>query len=190
MRDFIGSHCLGLGLCVVWLLSAGASAQKVKVEYNKDTDFQKYKTYSWEEREQYLRPLLAAVVVGATDTQMQAKGLTKVERNGDLVVSAYGALDTDMSIAAMPSVIYYFPPVYGYPWWGSAMYMPGSSTAIYIPKGTLVLDLADPHAKQLRWRGVAKCELNPQNKEKSLQTIEKSIEKMFKKYPSQIAKQK
>jgi hypothetical protein len=180
-------HQLARWLMPALVLSAVASAQKVKVEYNKDENFNQYKTYSWVERDQYIRPLLAAVVIGAVDTQMQAKGLKKVERGGDLVVAAYGAIDTELSIAGMPDVIYYFPPVYGNPWWGSAMYMPGSSTAVYIPKGTLVVDLADPHTKQLRWRGIANAKLDPQQKEKSLQKIEKSVEKMFDKYPGKPA---
>ena len=169
-------------------LSSLAAAQKVKVEYNKSEDFNKYKTYSWIKREaEYMRPLLAADIIGAVDQQLQAKGLKKLAEGGDLVVAGYGTVDTDMSIAGMPDVIYYFPPVYGYPWWGSAMYMPGSSTAIYIKKGTLVIDLADPHTKALRWRGIATAKLDPQKKEKSLQTIENSVVKMFKDYPGKPA---
>lgn len=181
------ARLLGAAFAMTVGLSSIAAGQKVKVEYNKTENFNQYKTYSWAEREGYIRPFLAAVVIGAVDTQLEAKGLKKLETGGDLVVAGYGAIDTDLSVAAMPDVIYYFPPIYGYPWWGSAMYRPGSSTAIYIPKGTLVIDLADPHTHQLRWRGIANAKLDPQQKEKSLQKIEKSVEKMFKEYPGKPA---
>ncbi len=170
-------------VAVLLTLCTVAHAQKVKVEYDKKKDFSGFKTYSWVKREKYLRPMLAAVVIGAVDTQMKAKGIQQVDSNGDLVVAAYGAIDDDISIAGMPDVIYYFPPVYGYPWWGSAMYMPGSSNAIYVKKGTLVVDLADPHSKLLQWRGIATADVNAQDKERALDTIEKGVAKMFKQYP-------
>ena len=54
---------------------------------------------------------------------------------------------------------------------------------MYIDKGTLVIDLVDRTGKVLVWRGTAKANLDPQAQEKSMETIEKSIVKMFKEYP-------
>jgi hypothetical protein len=48
-----------------------------------------------------------------------------------------------------------------------------------------VVDLVDRRAKQLKWRGTAKANLDPEQQEKSLETIEKAIVKMFREYPGQ-----
>lgn len=165
------------------LLSVAAPAQKVKTEYDKKNDFNRFKTYSWAKKDdEYLRPFLAAVVIGATDKNLQEKGLKRVEADGDLVISGYGSLDTDMSVIGRPD-LYVFPPVYAGPWWGAPTYVPGTSTATILKKGTLVIDLADPHTRTLQWRGIANANLDSTQKEKSLQVIEKAVAKMFKDYP-------
>jgi hypothetical protein len=178
-----------LVLAVLVCLGA-ALAQKVKTEYDKKTDFNRFKTYNWARKnDQYLRPLLAAVVMGAVDHNLQGIGLKQVESGGDLVVSPYGSLDTEMSVSVSPDV-YYFPPVYGGPWYGQPyFYRPGTSTSTILKKGTLVIDLADPRSKMLQWRGIASAHLDATQKEKSLQVIEKAIAKMFKDYPGHPATQ-
>jgi hypothetical protein len=170
-------------------LSSAALAQKVKVEYDKKNQFNRFKTYYWgRKNDEYLRPLLAAVVIGATDHNLQALGLKKVESAGDLVIEAYGSLDTEMNVVGTPD-LYYFPPIYGGPWWGqpTVFYVPGTSTATILKQGTLVIDLADPQTKTLQWRGIASAKLDSTQKEKSLQVIEKSVAKMFKDYPGRPA---
>jgi Domain of unknown function (DUF4136) len=177
-----------LTLALASLTLPATFAQKVKVEYDKKNDFNRFKTYNWARKnDEYLRPFLAAVVIGATDHNLQAKGLKKVESGGDLVVNPYGSLDTEMSVVGTPDV-YYFPPIYGGPWWGQPyFYSPGTSTATILKKGMLVIDLADPHSKQLQWRGIATAHLDATQKEKSLQVIEKAVAKMFKDYPGRPA---
>ena len=170
-------------------LSTTAFAQKVKVEYDKKNDFSRFKTYYWARKpEEYLRPFLAAVVIGATDHNLQQIGLKKVESGGDILVSPYGSLDTEMAVSWSPDV-YYFPPLYGGGlWWSQPyFYQPGMSTSTILKKGTLVIDLADPHSKQLQWRGIATAKLDSTQKEKSLQVIEKAVAKMFKDYPGHPA---
>ena len=163
--------------------SSAASAQKVKVEYDKKNDFNRFKTYYWGRRnDEYLRPILATMVMGSVEYNLQQNGLKKVEGGGDLVIEAYGSTDTEMSVIGVPD-IYYFPPVYGAPWWGQPYRIPGTSTATILKKGVLVIDLADPKTKTLQWRGIATAKFDSTQKEKSLQLMEKSIAKMFKDYP-------
>ena len=53
----------------VLVCSGAALAQKVKTEYDKKTDFNRFKTYNWARKnDQYLRPLLAAVVMERSTT--------------------------------------------------------------------------------------------------------------------------
>ena len=174
-------------LALVLALSSTVLAQKVKVEYDKKNDFSRYKTYYWGRRnDEYLRPILATMVMGAVEYNLQQKGLKKVESGGDLVIEGYGAIDTEMSVIGVPD-IYYFPPVYGNPWWGQPYLIPGTSTATILKKGTLVIDLADPKTKTLQWRGIANANFDPTQKEKSLELMEKIVAKMFRNYPGHPA---
>jgi len=157
-------------------------AQKVTVEYNKQEDFSHYKTYTWIKNETYARPVLAAIIIGSVDKELQDRGFKEVASGGDLIVSIYGATDSDLRVTVTPD-IYYFPPLYATTWWTTAMYRPGTSTAIYVQTGTLVVDLADPHSKTLKWRGIAQGTLDPSQKQKSAETVEKAIAKMFRQYP-------
>src|SRR5215472_112901 len=140
-----------------------AHAQKVTVEYNKNDDFSGYKTYTWIKNETYARPLLAALIIGSVDKELHDRGLKEVETGGDLIVSVYGGIGSDLRVTVTPD-IYYFPPLYGTSWWSMPLYRPGTSQAVYVQTGTLVVDLADPHSKALKWRGIAKGTLDPTHK--------------------------
>ncbi len=161
----------------------GARGQKVKVEYDPKQSFAPYKTYSWITQDYYQRPLLALNIIGAVDEQLQAKGLTRVEENSDLIVTGYGAVDSDLNVSWRESM-YVMPGLYGPVSWEQGAWVAGSSTAIYIQKGTLVIDIADPHSKQLKWRGIATAKFDNKNNKKLMELVNKSIEKMFREYPA------
>jgi hypothetical protein len=111
-------------------------AQDVKVEYNKAEDFSRFKSYSWVTKETYARPLLAMDIMAAIDEQLRAKGLDRLETAADLIVTTYGALETDMSVSFDPST-YVMPGLEGPVWWTTgAVVIPGNSTAVFIKKGT------------------------------------------------------
>jgi hypothetical protein len=164
----IGTHC--------------ALAQKIKVEYNPKENFAAFKNYSWVTQEYYQHPLLALNIMGAVDEQLQTKGLTRAGHGGDLIVAAYGAIDSDLNVAFRPE-IYSMPGLTGPVWWANGMWIPGSSSAVYIKQGTLVVDIADSHQKRLKWRGIAQMKLDPEKREKNFDRVNKAIEKMFRKYP-------
>lgn len=176
-------HLLLIAVVLICSLQ-GLQAQDVKAEYNKDEDFSHFKSYSWVTDESYARPLLAMDIRGAIDEQLKAKGLTQVETDADLIVIAYGALDTDMSVSFNPST-YVMPGLEGPVWWTTgAVIIPGNSTAVFIKKGTLVVDIADPHSKRLKWRGIGKASFDPKKQKQSLDRLHKLIAKMLQNYPS------
>ena len=176
--------CYSLWLCLLVLAGLQCvNAQKVKVEYNPKQNFAAFKKYSWITEQSYQHPLLAMNIIGAVDEQLRAKGLTRVDSGGDLIVTAYGAIDSDLNVAYRPE-IYAMPGLSGPVWWMDGTWIPGSSSAVYIKKGTLVVDIADPHSKQLKWRGIAYANLDPQKQKQSMDLVNKSIEKMFRQYPS------
>jgi hypothetical protein len=173
-------------LTLVLLLSLGLRAQKIHVAVPyKDTDFSKFKTYSWEPIGAVAHPALAANLVGAIDEQMKAKGLQLVPSNPDLVIKIYGSIDQEVSA-------YSNDPLYmatgGVPPFDPSLYGPalvgtwGNSTVV-IHKGELVVDLIDFAAKKLVWRGIAQDNLAKNNPNKLLDQVNGAVAKMFKDYP-------
>jgi hypothetical protein len=170
-------------LALLFLLwSCALQAQKVKVEYDKTTDFKQYKTYSWMKQATSGYPFVKLDIIGAIDNQLAAKGLKQIDSGGDLLVTTVGSM-TESTNVSYDVDVYAMPSLDGPINWASGTPRPGNSTSVYVDKGTLVVDIVDRQAKQLKWRGTAKAKLDPEQKEKSLEIIEKAIEKMFKEYP-------
>jgi Domain of unknown function (DUF4136) len=174
-------------LCILFVLACvGAQAQKIKVEYDKSVDFSKYKIYAIDPIDNASRPMLHLAIQGAIEHDLNRLGLTKVAGNPDLYVQMYGAIDSDFTT-------HYHDPIYGgaippintgITLWHN---LPGTSTTVVIPKGTLMVDLIDANKKQLVWRGIAKQKLSDQRDE-VLDQVNTAVEKMFLQYP--VAKSK
>jgi len=174
-----------VSLAVAFLICVPTvQAQKIRVEYNKKQDFSEFKTYSWMKQGAPAYPFVALDIMGEVDNQLQAKGLTKATGATDLLVNAYGGLEGGFNVSYDVDV-YAMPGLDG-PWWdeGNPAAMGGGSGAVFIDKGTLVVDVVERTAKKLRWRGVITGNLDPEQQEKSLEIIEKAIVKMFHQYPS------
>ena len=84
-------------LVVVMLSVTFGFAQKVKVGYDKSVDFSKYKSYTWQEPGTESRPFLYATVAGSIRSELEAKGLARMEKDGDLTVIAIGAVGYGLS---------------------------------------------------------------------------------------------
>ena len=77
-----------------FLLSSGtALAQKVTLDYDRDTDFSKYKTYTFGQGTAAPETLMDQRIREAIATQLAAKGLTQVDSNADLFVVYHCAID-------------------------------------------------------------------------------------------------
>jgi Domain of unknown function (DUF4136) len=180
------SRCVVHPFLLVMVLSVAAQAQKVHVAVpDKNIDFSKFKTYSWSPIGAVAHPMLAADVVGAIEEQMKAKGLQLVPSNPDLIIKVYGSVDQE-STAYSNDPLYMgtggvppFDPSFSGPMlvgtWGN--------TVVTIHKGELVVDLLDPAAKKLVWRGMAQDNLAAHDKNKLLDQVNNAITKMFKDYP-------
>ena len=172
-------------ICLL-LCAALAQAQKVTVEYSGTGDFSRYKTYDWKKAGVPAKnPYVNEQIVTLLDTQLQAKGLRKVEEGGDLHVMYYVAVDRDLEISG--------GTLTGAP----AMIGPGGSTitgqAWVVYTGTLAVGLFDSSTGNIVWRGTAKEPLDDGDKvgidlrkqaKKVEKPIRKSLEKMFKKFPA------
>ena len=167
---------------VLLVLAISASAQKIKVEFDKSLDFSKFKTYTWAPRGAVSRPLLADAIAGAIEEELAARGLQQVTAHPDLYVEMYGSMDSDMAVSYSDLYSGYggVPPFdQSFMLWGA---VPGSTTTVVVHKGQLVVDIIDASQKKLAWRGIARDNLSD-NRNKLLTQVNTAVEKMFKKYP-------
>ena len=169
---------------LICMLSLGAQAQKIKVEYDKNLDYSKFKTFAWGHHDAVSRPTLALVIASAIQEELTKRGLRRVESNPDVFIQMYGSIDSEMSVN-------YFDPLYsgmggipsfdsGFVMWGA---MPGGTTVVTVHKGQLVVDVIDASQKKLAWRGMATDKLSDKP-EKLLQQVNTAVEKMFRQYPA------
>lgn len=175
-----------LPLLIPVLLGTGAQAQKIKVEFDKNLDFTKFRTFAFAPQEAAARPLLVAAILGAIEAELNQRGLTRGSSNPDIFVQIYGGTDTDMAVSYTDLYSGYggVPPFdQSFLMWGA---MPGTTTTVIVHKGQLVVDLIDAGRKKLAWRGVAKENLS-ENRKKAVQQVNTAVEKMFKRYPVKVS---
>ena len=158
--------CQLLALGIVSLMALPSTAQDVvpypksdvKVDWVRGTDFSKCKTYAWGTASQ-MTPDPKHTIEVTIDAALQTKGLQQV------------------GMAANPSLIVALSagnkPVYS---------IQGYLKNPIVKQGTLVVQLADPQLKKALWWGIAEDTLTD-NPDKYAALIQKTISKMFEKYP-------
>jgi hypothetical protein len=174
------------------LLAAGtATAQDVRYNFDRETDFSKFKTYKWVALKDAVNAgdLLDKQIKATVDTQLATKGLTKVEADpADLYVGYQAAVSQEKEFTSystgMGPAWGYGPGWYGGGWYGGGMSSTttGQTSTIYV--GQLVVDMYDSTNKDLVWRGVASKSLDPEAKpEKQQNNLTKTVKKMLNNYP-------
>jgi hypothetical protein len=159
------------------LASTITFAQNVTVDFDRTVDFSKLRTYSWVRGTPISDPLNDKRIVGAVDTQLSLKGLSKVEQSTspDLFVAYHATFDRDLQINGFSSG------------WGGYRFggtRTGTARAEEILVGTLVIDVVDAKGKTIVWRGMATQDIDVKaSAEKRDKNINKTAEKLFKNYP-------
>jgi hypothetical protein len=163
-----------------------ALAQKVRTGYDKGTDFQKFKSYTWAQPTMpATRPLLYASIVGTIDYELKSKGLTRVERDGDLILIPAGGLEFGLNVAVGTPILPTYggaPPMINSGMWTGAA-GPSNLMAPYVPEGTLMLTFVERTSNTEIWTGTVTEKLDNENKQKSLQRVDKAIAKLLKQFP-------
>jgi hypothetical protein len=167
------------------LLAVAGFAQDVRYNFAAGQDFSKYKTYKWVpiKDAQQLNSLADSQLKAAVDAELAKKGLTKTdEENADLFLGYQVGVDQEKQFTS-------YNTGWGYgPGWGGGWYGGGggmtTTTSSTIIKGQLDLDMYDPAAKQLVWRGTATKTIDPKAKpEKQQKNLQKGVAKLLKNYP-------
>jgi hypothetical protein len=175
----IRNRCL-LALGFVFLfLSGTAMAQKVTIDFDRNADFSKYKTYSFRKGTPAADPLMNQRIEQAIEAQLAAKGLTRDESNPDLFVVYHVAVSkqTQLNTTSLG----------GWGWgrgWGRWGGIGGSAITQVdqIPIGHLVVDIGDTANKSYVWRGTATKTISSKP-DKNSKSIEEGVRKMFERFP-------
>jgi hypothetical protein len=168
------------------LISSFASAQDVTYNFDQKADFTKFKTYKWVKVEGAEQPdeLTAKMITQAVETQLTAKGLTKVESgNADLLVAYQVAVSKEKEVTTF-STGYGYGPGWGGRWYGGYGGGVTTATSATILIGSLALDFYDAAGKSLVWRGLASKQIDPNAKpEKRQKNLDKGMAKLLKNFP-------
>ena len=147
-----------LATAAVFLLAGCSSGLKVETDASPSANFAGYKTYAIGKLPEQAKaadkmsPISRERAEGEIASALAAKGLQKVDdpTQADIVVFTYATTKERMDINTYGG---------GYTYaggrWGGYYGAPTTTSVNYYNEGTLVVDMADPKAKQLVWRGIA-----------------------------------
>jgi len=160
---------------------AACSSIETSADYDKGTDFSKYKTYAWKDTDVKQNEILENRIKGAVDAQLAAKGLHKVDSNPDLWVVEHARLSEQTQINTFDSGWGYG---WGYRGYGYGGMGTSTTTVSKIPVGTLIIDLVDSKENQLKWRGTATKTLDPSaSVDQKNAAVNEAVQKMFAPFP-------
>ena len=149
-----------------------AFAVSVHTDYDHKADFGHYRTYSWIGVNAG-NSLWQDRIMGAVDSQLAAKGLTRVDSGGDVAVSSFGKTTEQDTMETFYN---------GFPGWRWGGF--GTATTEVIPQrvGNITVDLFDGASKRLLWRGTATDTLSSKP-DKNDKKLEHAVQEMFDHFP-------
>jgi hypothetical protein len=176
-------------LWIFWTLLAtgAATAQDVRYNFDKDTDFSRFKTYKWVALKDAAKvdDLRDKQIKQAVDTELAAKGLQKVDDDSaNLFVGYQAGIGEEKHFTSYNSNW-----GYGGGWYRGGWYGPGGSSTTTgqtstIYKGQLVVDMYDSANHDLVWRGLATKTIDVDAKpDKQEKNLSKTVKKLLKNYP-------
>jgi hypothetical protein len=178
---------LFVALTALLLATVAAVAQDVRYNFDKNTDFSRFKTYKWVvlKDASKLDNLADQQVKDAVDAQLAAKGITKVDSDSaDLYIGYQAAVGQEKEYTSY-NTGWGYGGGWGSGWYGGGMgggTTYGSTSTIYT--GQVAVDMYDSANKDLVWRGVASKTLDAKAKpEKRQKNLTKAMAKLFKNYP-------
>ena len=164
-----------LSAAVLLVLTSAAFSREIKVDYDHHANFSQYKTYSWGKVETQ-NPLWDDRVKEAVDRELAKKGWTEVASGGDVTVMAIG------TTRDQPTLQTFYD---GFPGWRWGGFGEATTWVEHYEVGTLIIDMFDTRSKRLIWRGSATDTL-PDKPDKAMKDLNKSVEKMFERFPPSL----
>jgi hypothetical protein len=190
-RSYLGRK-LGSGLFAFLLLAimlpVVVLAQQVNIDFDRDADFRKYKTYAYQVCHRVENPLVDKRIVKEMESRIAMEGLIGAEADPDVNVTYHSSTSEEFAVDTN-TWGYGFGRGWGH---GGGSFGGGgpvstTTTVRKYTRGTLVVDIWDARTKQLVWRGTATDTVS-ENPEKNEKKLKKAMEKMFRKYPPEKKK--
>jgi hypothetical protein len=159
------------------------AAQKVRIQYDKTTDFSKFKTYAWVPGTPVFDPMLDAHIKSSIIDVLHRSGMTEVPVNSaELLVTYHAAINTDLSVGTAIDPTYAATGGIATP--GSSIWEVGGGGATHVTKGTLICEIVDRLTNRPIWTGTAKHTVSHQHAERWNQ-VQKTLDKLFHEFPPQ-----
>jgi hypothetical protein len=166
------------------LLLIGCSSSKVLSDIDTEANFDSYKTYSWSSTEQpineaypqYDNSLNRKRWKNSIDAAMQREGFVLAENNADVEIDFH--IQFEANAVLNPT---YHDDEMNY-------YRPLESPSVYrYNEGSVTIHMVDLEKKQIVWQGVSSRILDLSLLEQADENIQKAVDRIFKKFHSQIA---
>src|SRR5260370_26411518 len=143
------------------MMATSALCQDVRYNYDKDTDFSKFKSYKWVVIKDAQKPddITDKQIKESIDAQLSTKGLSKTDGgNADLYVAYQVAMTTEKQYTSFDTGMGGWG--YGPGWYGGGGYGTGGEmttrTPATIHAGQLAVTMYDPTHNDRVWRGAAR----------------------------------
>ena len=172
-------------IAVAALLLAACSSVQVSTDYDPATDFAVLRAYAWLPRKagasgdpRLDSSLLNERIRNAVEVQLAERGHRKVASGqADFLVAYHTAVERKIDVDTIYRGYGYGTHSWG---WGA-----GHETVVYdYDQGTLVLDVLDPKAHRLLWRGSAKAVVSEESTpEKRTKLINEAVAKLLEQFP-------
>jgi len=173
---------------MILLAASSAVGQDVRYNFDKNSDFSKFKTYKWVTLKdaEKLNDLVDKQIIAAVDAELATKGLSKTDSDkADLYIGYQAGISKEKEFTSYSTGWGYGGGWYGGGWYGGPGGMStttGQTSTIYI--GQLALDMYDSANHSLVWRGLASKTLDPKAKaDKQEKNLKKAVAKLLKNYP-------
>jgi hypothetical protein len=185
-RNFAMRRIALLSIALIFLAAGTAVGQDVRYNFDKNTDFSKFKTYKWVPMKEAAKvdDLLDKQIKDAIDAELAKKGLTKTDSDtADLYIGYQVGIGTEKQFTSYDTGWGYGPGWYRGGWYGGGGGMTtGQTSTIYV--GQLALDMNDSQNHDLVWRGIASKTIDPKAKpDKQQKNLAKAVAKLLKNYP-------
>lgn len=177
-------------IALLLLLTSSLFAQDVRYNFDRNTDFSKFKTYKWVTMKEAAQvdDLLDKEIKSALDSELAKKGLNKVDSDdANLYLGYQTAISQDKQFTSYSSGWGYGGGWYGGGWYGYPRggMTTGQTSTIYV--GQLALDMYDSTNHDLVWRGVASKTIDTKAKpDKQQKNLAKAVAKLLKNYPPPV----
>ncbi len=169
-----------LPMVLILLVSTSCSSVKVASDYDKNANFNQYKTFAFYKTgidKAEISDLDKRRILRAIENEMLSKGFTKSE-NPDLLVSIFTKSRERVNVNNNFG--------YGYGWgWSPWYWGPNYTTVSTSTEGVLYIDLIDNSKKELVWQGMGTGYLS-QKIDKKEERIKEFVFKIMEKYPPGI----